>query len=198
MHRLDKGTSGLLVVARTEPAYHALVAQLAARTVHRRYLALVAGHLPDDRGWSMPRSGARPARRPAWRCRPKGARPAPPTRSCAAWTTSRPVDAFPATLLSLALETGRTHQIRVHLAAIGHPVVGDDRYGRPTQSGDAGSGGAGRAGRVGGALLVPGRLFLHAAELGFVHPGTGEPVMWRSPLPPDLAAVLGDGAGLSV
>jgi 23S rRNA pseudouridine1911/1915/1917 synthase len=87
---------------------------------------------------------------------------------------------FPSTLLEASLETGRTHQIRVHFAAIGHPVVGDDRYGR--------AGG----GRVGGSALPPGRLFLHAAELEFEHPGTGETMRWRSPLPAELAALLGD------
>ena len=83
----------------------------------------------------------------------------------------------PSTLLALALETGRTHQIRVHLAAIGHPVVGDDRYGPP--------------GRVGGRALPAGRLFLHAAQLGFDHPGSGERVVWTSPLPDDLAGLTG-------
>jgi 23S rRNA pseudouridine1911/1915/1917 synthase len=83
----------------------------------------------------------------------------------------------PVTLVHATLETGRTHQIRVHLAAIGHPVVGDDRYGPGA--------------RVGGRLLAPGRLFLHAARLGFEHPANGEWVQWTSPLPPDLAGLIG-------
>jgi 23S rRNA pseudouridine1911/1915/1917 synthase len=182
VHRLDRGTSGLLVVARTEDAYRSLVDQLSARTVSRRYLALVAGHLSEDRGVveaPIGRSNRTPTRM-AVSAQGRAAR--------TGYTVLRRYqDPLPSSLLALALDTGRTHQIRVHLSAIGHPVIGDDSYGRSTRSGRSG-----RPGRVGGSLLGPGRLFLHAAELGFEHPGTGERVHWTSPLPPDLAGVVAD------
>jgi len=177
VHRLDRGTSGLLVVARTEVAYRSLVGQLAARTVARRYLGLVAGHVEEDRGVVEAPIGrsARTPTRMAVSAQGRDAR----TR----YTVLRRYrDPLTASLLALALDTGRTHQIRVHMAAIGHPVVGDEAYGRP--------------GRVGGSLLESGRLFLHAAELGFVHPATGAKVRWTSPLPADLSAVLDDPPAL--
>jgi 23S rRNA pseudouridine1911/1915/1917 synthase len=175
-HRLDRGTSGLLAVARTAAAYESLTAQLAARTVGRRYVALVTGHVAEDRGVvdaPIGRSGRTPTKMAV-------AAHGRPART--AYRVLRRLDAVPgldrpSTLLVLALETGRTHQIRVHLAAIGHPVVGDDRYGG--------------SGRVGGKALRPGRLFLHAARLAFDHPGNGRWVEWTSPLPDDLAALTG-------
>lgn len=177
VHRLDRGTSGLLVVARTEDAYRSLVGQLAARTVARRYLGLVAGHVEEDRGVVEAPIGrsARTPTRMAVSAQGRDAR----TRYTVLHRYREPLAA---TLLALALDTGRTHQIRVHMAAVGHPVVGDEAYGRP--------------GRVGGSLLEPGRLFLHAAELGFDHPATGAKVRWTSPLPADLSTVLGDPPAL--
>ncbi|HEX3946335.1 MAG TPA: RluA family pseudouridine synthase [Acidimicrobiales bacterium] len=176
VHRLDRGTSGLLVVARTEPAYRSLASQLAARTVGRRYLALAAGQVTDQEGVVDAPIG-RSSRTPTKMAVSANGRPARTGyRILARYDQLGPAE-IPATLLALTLETGRTHQIRVHLAAIGHPVIGDDRYGP-------------RA-RVGGQLLAPGRLFLHAARLGFEHPGTGEWVQWTSPLPPDLAGLIG-------
>jgi 23S rRNA pseudouridine1911/1915/1917 synthase len=179
VHRLDRGTSGLLAVARTDPAYRSLVAQLAARTVGRRYLALVVGHVTDDRGVVEAPIGrsARTPTRMAVSAQGREAR-------TAYQVVERRETPLASTLLSLTLETGRTHQIRVHLAAIGHPVVGDDRYGGP--------------GRVGGRLLEPGRLFLHAAELAFDHPSSGERLSFRSPLPADLAVHLGGEGGDAV
>lgn len=174
VHRLDRGTSGLLVVARTATAYHSLVRQFAERTVGRRYVALVAGHVRDDRGVVDAPIG-RSTRSPERMAVAAIGRPARTGYE----VLERLEEPLAATLLALSLETGRTHQIRVHLAAIGHPVVGDDRYGP--------------GGRVGGRLLAPGRLFLHAAELAVDHPRTGERLNWRSPLPPDLQAVLEAG-----
>ena len=180
VQRLDRGTSGLLAVARSERAYRSLSAQLAARTVERRYRALVAGHLPEDRGVVEAPIG-RSTRAPTRMAVSAQGRPARTSYAVLA----RVDEPLRATLLELALDTGRTHQIRVHLAAIGHPVVGDDRYGTAAGPG-------GRRGRVGGALLARGRLFLHAARLGFEHPGGAGAMVFESPLPADLAAVVGE------
>jgi 23S rRNA pseudouridine1911/1915/1917 synthase len=194
VHRIDRGTSGLLVVARTAEAYRSLAAQMADRSVGRRYLALVAGHLPDDRGVvdaPIGRSARAPTRMTvsaAGRAarthyvvveRIGGAADAVRGRGRGREGFSGSSPALPATtLVACTLETGRTHQVRVHFAAIGHPVVGDDRYGV--------------GGRLAGArLLEPGRLFLHAAALAFDHPADGGRRRWVSPLPEDLAGVIG-------
>ncbi|HEY1734439.1 MAG TPA: RluA family pseudouridine synthase [Acidimicrobiales bacterium] len=176
VHRLDRGTSGLLVVARTAAAYQSLTAQLAERTVGRRYVALVTGHVADDRGVVDAPIG-RSSRTPTKMAVSANGRPARTGYRVLRRLGAQPAFDQPSTLLALALETGRTHQIRVHLAAIGHPVVGDDRYGPP--------------GRAGGRALPPGRLFLHAAQLGFDHPSRGDRVVWTSPLPDDLAGLTG-------
>jgi 23S rRNA pseudouridine1911/1915/1917 synthase len=165
VHRLDKGTSGLMVVARTAAAYAALTAQLKAREVERRYLTLVLGEVTEGRGVVDAPVG-RSARQPT--------RMAVTARGRAARTRyevlERYTDPVPATLLECRLETGRTHQVRVHLAAIGHPVVGDSRYGR------------------GGALGMK-RPFLHAHELAFDHPGDRSRRRFQSPLSADLEQV---------
>lgn len=177
VHRLDKGTSGLLVVARSAVAYRSLVAQMGARTVGRRYLALVAGTLDDDRGVVDAPVG-RSTRTPTKMAVTPSGRPAR-TRYDVVERVERLFvkdgwAVHPSSLLACSLETGRTHQIRVHLAAIGHPVVGDDRYGQPQARG----------------VLAPGRLFLHAAELSLDHPVSGARLSWSSPLPADLRRVL--------
>jgi 23S rRNA pseudouridine1911/1915/1917 synthase len=164
VHRLDKGTSGLLVVARTAPAYASLVEQLGARTMERRYVALVRGDVADDRGEVEAPIG-RSTRTPTKMAVTAGGRPAR-----TAYTVLDRLGGT--TLVALALRTGRTHQIRVHMAAIGHPVVGDARYGIPERS------------------LGPGRFFLHAGTMAFTHPGTGERVEFTAPLPEDLARYL--------
>ena len=168
VHRLDRDTSGLLVVARTAEAHARLVRSLAAREVERIYLALVAGLPEADRGMvdaPVGRSAREPTRM-AVSAKGKEAR----TRYTveARWARSN------VSLLRCRLETGRTHQIRVHLAAIGHPVVGDSTYA------------TGRRPHV----EVP-RLFLHATHLGFDHPVDGTPLAFDSRLPDDLASVLG-------
>jgi 23S rRNA pseudouridine1911/1915/1917 synthase len=167
VHRLDKGTSGLLAVARTEAAYRALVDQLASRTMERRYLALVAGDVADDRGEVEAPIG-RSTRTPTKMAITASGKPA---RTGYTVLERRPGER-PTTLLELALQSGRTHQIRVHMAAIGHPVVGDARYGVPDKR------------------LGSGRFFLHAFKLGFVHPVTGLRCEFSSPLPVDLEAYL--------
>ena len=169
VHRLDKGTSGLLVVARTPAAYESLVAQLSARTVDRRYLALVWGTVETEAGAVDAPLGRRSTDRTRMAV-VAGGRPARTHYRVLARYHSR----VEATYVECRLETGRTHQLRVHLAAIGHPVVGDARYG-------------------GGARpnLPPlERPFLHAAHLAFDHPTTGERCRFESPLPPDLETVL--------
>ncbi len=166
VHRLDRGTSGLIVVARTDEAYRSLVGQLAARTVERRYRAVVWGQPESARGVVDAPIGRSP-RHPTKMAvieRGKAAR----TRYEVVATFTEPVDV---TEVVCHLETGRTHQIRVHLAAIGHPVLGDDRYRGARQS-----------------LPCP-RPYLHAEHLGFVHPATGQPLAFDSPLPADLRHV---------
>jgi 23S rRNA pseudouridine1911/1915/1917 synthase len=167
VHRLDAGTSGLLVVARSARAYESLVAQLAARTAGREYLALAWG-VPEVRRGAVDAPIGRSAREPTRMTVSAGGRPAR--------TRYEVEDAFHepvvCSLWRCRLETGRTHQIRVHLAAIGHPVVGDARYGGV------------RAG-----LDAP-RPMLHAETLSFDHPASGERVRFTAPLPDDMAAVV--------
>jgi 23S rRNA pseudouridine1911/1915/1917 synthase len=167
VHRLDRGTTGLLVVARTPAAYEALVAQLSAREVERQYAALVWG-VPDSPAGLVDAPIGRSARDATKMAVTADGREAR-TRYEVRRTFTGPA---PTALLSCRLETGRTHQIRVHLAAIGHAVVGDATYGgrRPAIPLD--------------------RPFLHAERLSFDHPVTGERMTFESPLPADLRAVL--------
>ncbi len=167
VHRLDKDTSGLMMAARSTVAYEALVAQLSAREVDRRYEALVWGGFEVNAGMIEAPIG-RSAREPTRMVVSERGREAV-TRYAVRRAFTEPVEV---TLVECKLETGRTHQIRVHMRAIGHPVVGDNRYAGARQS-----------------LPAP-RMFLHAAELGFVHPVTGERLEFTATLPADLQAVL--------
>ena len=166
VHRLDRDTSGLLLVGRTRFAFDRLRADLAARRISRVYTALVHGGFSTPTGTIDAPIGADPSR-PTRRAVVAGGKPAV--------THYEVLEYFPESGLSfleVALGTGRTHQIRVHLAAIDHPVVGDKTYSRlrgPPKST---------------------RLFLHAHRLGLSHPISGDPVSFVSPLPPDLVAVL--------
>jgi 23S rRNA pseudouridine1911/1915/1917 synthase len=167
VHRLDKDTSGLLVVARSAAAYSPLVAALAARRVERRYLALVWGHPASPRGVVDAPIG-RSAREPTRMAVVAGGRGAR-----TGYEVERTFEApAAAAMLRCRLETGRTHQIRVHLSSIGHPIVGDSRYGGLRE-----------------ALACP-RPFLHATSLAFDHPVTGARLQFESPLPGDLRAVV--------
>ncbi len=173
VHRLDKDTSGLLLVAKTDLAHRRLGAALAARRIVRRYAALAWGHLSDDRVTIDRPIGRDPRDRK---------RMAIVSTGRAARTDLVRLARFDSVdLLRAHLHSGRTHQIRVHLASIGHPVVGDDTYG----------GGGGR--RL--LALPPRRHFLHAAWLIFPHPATGATVELRSPLPDDLRRSLAAAAG---
>jgi 23S rRNA pseudouridine1911/1915/1917 synthase len=164
VHRLDRDTSGLLVLARTPAAYATLRAAIGAREVVREYLALVDGR-PAARAGTIDAPLGRDRR----------------NRMRVSTDTDEPREAVThfeaernlphSTLLRVRLETGRTHQIRAHLKAIGHPVLGDPEYGIPRRYGLQ-------------------RQFLHATRLAFAHPQTGEPVELGSPLPDDLAAAL--------
>src|SRR5690242_7434039 len=168
VHRLDKETSGLLLVAKTDRAHRVLGAELQARRIVRRYAALAWGHVDEDRITIEKPIARDPRDRKRMAIVSKG-RPARTDFTRLARFDS-------ADLLRAHLYTGRTHQIRVHLSSIGHPVVGDDTYG----------GGGGR--RL--VQLPVRRHFLHAAWLRFRHPVSGEPLDLRAPLPDDLRASL--------
>lgn len=173
VHRLDKETSGLLIVARTDRAHRILSAAIAARRVVRRYAVMTWGHLTSDEITIEKPIARDPRDRKRMAIVNKG-RPAR--------TDFLRLARFDAgDLLRAHLHSGRTHQIRVHLASIGHPVMGDDVYG----------GGGGR--KVAG--LLPKRHFLHAAWLVFNHPVTGMLLDLRSPLPEDLSNALAVIAG---
>jgi 23S rRNA pseudouridine1911/1915/1917 synthase len=169
VHRLDKDTSGLLVVAKSKAAYDGLVTQLARRSVTRRYLAVVHGRVPADEGVVDRPIGRHPHDRVRMAVRPAG-------QGRRAVTRYRVLERFRGfTLLEVSLETGRTHQIRVHLTALGHPVAGDDVYG----------------GRRREPLPTPLEgLALHAARLAFAHPVTGRPVEYTSPAPARIERLL--------
>jgi 23S rRNA pseudouridine1911/1915/1917 synthase len=164
VHRLDRDTSGLLVVAKSDAAHRALKAMLAGRRLHREYLALVEGHPPARTGTIDAPIGRHRRDRKLMSVDSDDAREARTH-----FEIERLLPA--AALLRVSLETGRTHQIRVHLAAIGHPVCGDPQYGT-----------RGRYGLT--------RQFLHATRLAFEHPVTGAEVDVSSPLPADLAVAL--------
>jgi 23S rRNA pseudouridine1911/1915/1917 synthase len=163
VHRLDRDTSGLLLVAKSPLAHQRLDRQLRERGMRREYLAFAAGVIAEDQG-TIDAPIGRHKQNPNLRTvRPQAGEPAR--------TRFQVEERFPsATRVRLELETGRTHQIRVHLAHLGHPVLGDPSYGGP-------------------AVDVLGRHALHAFRLRFAHPSSGEPLVLEAPLPPDLAAL---------
>lgn len=168
VHRLDKETSGLIVVAKTDRARVSLVKQWNKRAVEKRYLALVRGVVEPNEGTIDVPIGRDPV------ARNKMAAVAGGRGAVTHFTVRERFEA--ATLLDVLIDTGRTHQIRVHLAFIGHPVVGDEIYNRAE-------------GAFGGTKAIVRRQFLHAAVLGFDLPD-GRPVRFESPLPPELTAAL--------
>ncbi|OGX40335.1 MAG: hypothetical protein A3C53_03140 [Omnitrophica WOR_2 bacterium RIFCSPHIGHO2_02_FULL_68_15] len=199
VHRLDKDTSGLLLVAKTEPARASLARQMKARTIHRRYLAVVEGLLPLDAGTVNAPLGRHPKRRKEVAIRHIGGREAvthyrvlkrfgvqgwglgAKAKSPEPRTLNPERATFPCTLIDVALETGRTHQIRVHLASLGHPVAGDPVYGRRPPSYWTG--------------LGISRQLLHAYALRFVHPTTRTTVEVSAGIPEDMARWIPEGGG---
>jgi 23S rRNA pseudouridine1911/1915/1917 synthase len=167
VHRLDRDTSGLLIVAKNAHTQSALIEQMKRHEVEKRYLALVEGNIALDKGSIDAPIGRDPRHRQQMAITA--------TEGRQARTHFRVLQRFARhTLLLLQLETGRTHQIRVHLKAIGHPVAGDPVYGSGHTRHD----------------ITLHRQFLHAYQLRFTHPSTGEMLEFEAPLPPDLQAVL--------
>jgi 23S rRNA pseudouridine1911/1915/1917 synthase len=175
VHRIDKDTSGLLVVAKSDAAHEGLAVQFAAHTVHRRYIAVTAGHPSPGEGTIDARVGRSDADRKKMTVLPNNS-----SRGKTAITHYKVVERLDeAAVIECRLETGRTHQVRVHCASIGHPLLGDPAYGRtPKQL------------RPLLERLGFERQALHAAELGFVHPITGENIRFSSDLPPDMAELI--------
>jgi 23S rRNA pseudouridine1911/1915/1917 synthase len=166
VHRLDRYTSGVLLVAKNDAAHHRLAEEFATRKVEKTYLALVHGNVKADRGRIEKPIARDPLRRVRMTARL--------ARGRAAWTEYRVLRRFKGfTFLEIRIGTGRTHQIRVHLASIGHPVAGDRLYGAPAN--------------VGGEPTLP-RYFLHAHRIRFTHPSTDQTIAVESPLPPALEA----------
>jgi 23S rRNA pseudouridine1911/1915/1917 synthase len=164
VHRLDRYTSGVLLIARHDAAHHALAKQFAERSVEKTYLALVHGVVKAEHG-NIDRAIARdPVRRVRMTARLRRGR-----HALTAYRVLRRFARF--TFLEVRIGTGRTHQIRVHLSSIGHPVAGDTLYGAPSKVED---------------MPPLGRHFLHAHRIGFAQPSTGEPVTVESPLAPEL------------
>ena len=177
VHRLDKQTSGLIVVAKNDGTHSRLSSMFSRRQVRKLYLALVQGNLAEDRGTVNAAISRDAVRRTRMTTKREGGRSA-----VSHWEVLRRIHGpyGPFTLISVRIETGRTHQIRVHMASLGHPVVGDTLYGAATAIK-----GAGALPR----LVLP-RNFLHAAELEFAHPTTGERLTLVSNLPADLKSFM--------
>jgi 23S rRNA pseudouridine1911/1915/1917 synthase len=181
VHRLDKETSGLIVVAKNDEAHRKLAEQFALREVKKKYVALVHGAVKKDSGTISASISRDRVRRIRMTTRQSGGREA-----VSHYTVVRRLDTpfGKFTLVEVKIDTGRTHQIRVHMASLGHPVVGDRLYGAPAEM---------RPGR--GKFTSPDaislqRNFLHSAELALTHPRTGQKIGLTSPLPPELQAFL--------
>jgi 23S rRNA pseudouridine1911/1915/1917 synthase len=175
VHRLDRGTSGLMVVAKDDAAHRHLARQFASRSVEKEYLAIVVGAPARREGKIEAAIGRDPVHRQRMSTRAPRGRVASSTYSV--------LEPFAgAALVRVRIHTGRTHQIRVHLASIGHPVAGDKVYGgtRPRT-----------AGKTDNALATLTRPALHAARLAFTHPASGARLEFTSALPSDLQGVLG-------
>jgi 23S rRNA pseudouridine1911/1915/1917 synthase len=177
VHRIDKETSGLLVVAKNDVAHERLSDQFRDRQVFKMYLALVYGRVSESVGEIEARIGRSPHNRTRMSVLRGGAGRAAHT----VFEVARRYNEF--TLLKVQIKTGRTHQIRVHLAHIGHPVAGDSTYGGGRENSI-------RNTPIKREIIALGRHFLHSAQLGFKHPRTGKPLEFASPLPPELKNFL--------
>ncbi len=179
VHRLDKTTSGLLVVAKGDEVHQALCSQFQHHTVTRAYVGLVHGTPPAEAGRYDAPIGRHPVNRKKMSSHARKGKPA-----ITEWKVLRRFGAF--TLLRFILHTGRTHQIRVHTSEAGFPMVGDDVYGRRRN----GRGGTRLSGAEKQAIQGLDRVFLHAEVLGFIHPHTGRPLRFHSSLPLELVKLL--------
>ncbi|MEO1968531.1 MAG: RluA family pseudouridine synthase [Sphingomonadaceae bacterium] len=179
VHRIDKDTSGLLVVAKTDAAHEGLAKQFADHTIERRYLAVCAGHPIPREGTIEGRIGR--SDRDRKKMAVLGKDSSRGKHAVTHYRTIRTLDS--AALIECRLETGRTHQVRVHCASIGHPLLGDPVYGRDPKP----------LRRLIGELGFH-RQALHAAELGFVHPVTGEKLHFRAELPQDIRELIDETA----
>lgn len=176
VHRLDKDTSGIMVVALDDSAYYDLVGQFRDRTIARKYIAVVAGSLSKDSGEIALKIGRSGSDRKKMSTRAR--------RGKEAVTRWKVLERFRgATLIEARLGTGRTHQIRVHFSALGHPVLGDRTYGRKTSI------------EINRKKIAFPRQMLHAALLGFVHPVTGKYMEFRSEIPDDMKEKIGELRG---
>jgi len=183
VHRLDKETSGLIVVAKNDDSHRKLAAQFSRREVKKKYLALVHGWLKSDSGTISASISRDRVRRTRMTTRHAGGREA-----ISHYHLLRRIESAYGkfTMIEIKIDTGRTHQIRVHMSSLGHPVVGDTLYGAPREL---------RATRLRGQLSTPpalslSRNFLHSAELELAHPRTAKKLALKSPLPPELKTLL--------
>lgn len=183
VHRLDRDTTGVMVVARTNEAARSLVGQFKAKTVHKEYAAIVWGELPFDSDWIDLPLGPHPAR-PALRAVRKVEEGGQPSSTF--YAVERRLAPF--SVVNAQPRTGRTHQIRVHLEHIGFPIVGDDNYGRRAQAAFRRWVESRR--EQGRRVPVLARQALHARRLSFLHPRTGERRIFEAPLPADMADLL--------
>jgi len=174
VHRLDKETSGVMVAAKNDESYHQLTKQFKNRTIDKVYLAIARGKFSQEEGSIDLAIGRHPTERKRMSTRSRRGR-----RAVTSWKVLERWEGF--TLLELHPQTGRTHQIRVHLAAMGHPILGDPLYGKRSAS---------QAPVLKECFRGLHRQALHAHRLGFTHPHTGEKVEFISPLPPDMKEVI--------
>jgi 23S rRNA pseudouridine1911/1915/1917 synthase len=184
VHRLDKDTSGTLVVAKDGGTLEGLNAQFKARTVQKTYLALVHGAMPAAEGTIRLPIGRHPVDRKRMSVASRRTRPAE-----TGWRVRSRFPGF--TLLELDLKTGRTHQIRVHCAAVHHPIVGDPVYGKRSP-GSRASVESSQSNEIKELLADIRRQMLHAWRIGFVHPASGAPLTFESPMPPDMQRLIAE------